>query len=198
MKEIKSFWQWFVSQKDVLAYLPSRQTDLYPELINRMHQIHQGLVCDFEFEAVTKVKRMVISANGDKRLFPLVMKVMGEAPKEVLADWQILAFRQPRPGNFSLQFADFRLATDDVMVQVKPIPGKNKVALRLSINHWDNHQVGSAPAVRVLLDNLLGEYAAVFYIDRVEAIPWAQMQTETGWIPAVRLKETVQRLIGKN
>jgi hypothetical protein len=186
--KIENFWVWFTKHGEAATSA---------EVIGRMQKINRGLVADFEGPDLSGKRLLVVSAQGEIRLFPTVMRVAAGAPLAKLPGWQIVAFRQPRLGNFALTFEHFRLATDMVMMQVKIDPKRRKVHLSLAIQNWQMDSTEKASAVKLLLENLLGEYTASLKIGEVMVQSWKGELAGDNWLPVVRLPSLIETTLGK-
>ena len=185
--KIKAFWLWFVNNhRKVLA----------PQVIGRIQKINRGLVADFELPETGGQQKLVVSARGDIKLFTTVVRVVTAAPLKQLPGWEIIAFRQARAGHFSLSFEGFRLATDMVMMQPTVDTVKRKVHLVLAIQNWDSDSTEKVAAVKLLLENLLGEYKARLTIGEVMVQSWEGELAGDNWLPLVRLPQIIESTLG--
>lgn len=197
-EKIERFWRWFVGHKGDFTRLTEFKTELYPLIIEQVKLVHPGLVVDFELAGATQVQTLVVSAEGNVSLFPLVMRMVAAAPLPKMPQWHVVAFRQPRSDQFELQFPDYRITTSDTMVKYK-VEKTGKIALDLKIQNWDEELPGAWEGVKVMLDNVVGEYAAGMKIGTVSAKQWELGEELKGrWVPIIRLSRIIHELVGVN
>jgi hypothetical protein len=197
LERIGKFWQWFVENQGEVASLPKRQMEIYPQIIEAIHGIDPGLVCDLELGDDTQKKTVVVSADGDKVLFPLVMRVVGEAPLDKLPGWRVIAFRQPRGSHFNLQFMDYFISSDQVMVRYKKNK-RGKLDVIIFIKDLDSTLPGIEAVGMVLLDNTIGEYYTETRIGMITVKSYIQGKVQwDDWIPLIWLPRVMGELYGK-
>jgi hypothetical protein len=194
---IRAFWRWFKVHAGDLKQLPQFKTELYPLVIEAIRKVDKGLVCDFEIDEKAKRYRLIISSEGKVSLFPLVMRVVGEAEVVALEGWEIAAFRSARKGHFALQFPDYRISSDNVVCRFTDSTA-GKVEVELYIKDWQEDLPGAAEGVRVLMDNALGEYVAHTQVSGVIPHGWDEQDLGDGWIPLIRLRDSLEQKRGKN
>jgi hypothetical protein len=136
------------------------------ELSKKLNRICKGLA--FLFGPVVNGRReFIISADGNKKLFPNVKKLVQDAPD--IPGWRIIAFRPPVQdiSGFKLSLGNMELGANDVWftarktgilfelnVFVRVPPGANKDAI--------------GQATFLLLDHAIGEYNMETRIGRME------------------------------
>jgi hypothetical protein len=197
---ISRFWQWVVNNQRWLKQFPQNRMDLYPKVIEMITNIDAGLVCDFEINPLAERQKIVISADGNQALFPLVMKVVGAAPTQLLPGYQVIAFRQPRYSHFNISFADITITSDQVMVKYHKAK-TGKLIVTIGISGWDESLPGLESAGMVILDNAIGEYNTVTRVEaiKVQSIQFSQDQRQLkGWIPLIRFNQELLKLYGKD
>lgn len=137
---VEGFWRWFGTH--AAGFRPDPAT--WGELPARLKAIHPGLA--FEMGP----GEFIVSGDGIREHFPLVRKVVAEAPP--VPGWRIIAFRQPKEAE-EVRFGPVTLRLDDVWFRTSEAGD-----LDLYVRGWNgsHDQLG---ATFVLLDNALGEEA---------------------------------------
>lgn len=162
----KKFWDWFKNNSDAYFNLEQNQESLFKELQDALNKVNPGLV--FEFSPVLEdgKREFVISADGNRIIFPVVTTLVSNAPP--LDKWHIIAFRQPQEGYTQISYGTLTLDYEDVYFVYAKDAGK--VAVKLSISGYEETEEWDA-AVFILLDNLLGEYHTEMSLSYVEMEP---------------------------
>ena len=194
---IVDFWDWVKRNEKRLvefSLTPAEHADVAGELHSRLHQIDRGLVCDVGIGEEGK-QMLVISAGGEGRLFPLVMRVVAAVPQ--LEHFTVVAFRPRHEGHAAFVLDGFRFATDELMARVKRSE-LGGVEIEAFIQDFDPEEPKYEPLVGLLIMHALGEYDAVTKVKRVTLRAWPQVHESEGLVPWVRLHTTVEGLVGSN
>lgn len=149
----QNFWEWFSKNAEVYFHFENNRDFLFSNLKKELNKVHPDLV--FEFSPVFEdgSRELVISADGIKSVFPIVIDLVGQAPK--LKNWKTVAFRQPRKNITNINYGDLTIMLDDVFFRFAKDSGQ--VALELNIRGFYESPEWAA-ATFILLDNVLGEY----------------------------------------
>ena len=166
---IETFWNWFLANSKSLHSMIEPDESTIDAVHNQLTKIHPDLV--FEVEVQRQPRAFVVSADGDRSLFPLVADVVSRAP--AMPEWEVLAFRQPGPTDVAIEMRGIRLGPNDVWFTMQPT--HDKVDLTMFVRGMvDENREAMSHGVFILLDNALGEYlveTAVGRIDFVELPP---------------------------
>lgn len=147
------FWEWFSKNADLYYHFESNQSILFSQLKQKLNNINKDLV--FEFSPILKdnTREFIISADGIQSAFPAVIDLVTKAP--TIRNWEIVAFRQPRPNITHIHFE--RLVIDLNEVFFRYAKDQLGISLELFFKHYEDSQEWSV-APFILLDNLIGEY----------------------------------------
>lgn len=158
-----SFWNWFRKNNQTYFHFEQNLNFLFHNLKSELNKIHPDLV--FEFSPILQdgKREFVISADGIKSVFPIVMDLVDRAPK--LDKWHIVAFRQPHKGITQITYDNLTLNFDDVFFRFGKDNGQ--IALELCIRGFYESPEW-AGAIFILLDNILGEYYTEMSFSRIE------------------------------
>jgi hypothetical protein len=74
----------------------------------------------------------------------------------------------------------------------------NKAVLELLIKDWHEDLPGAKEGVRVLLDNLLGEYAGQTKVKAVYPKEWRGETLDKDWLPLIRLYDELAGRLQSN
>jgi hypothetical protein len=170
----EKFWIWFIENQSTY-YEQIENLDLrekiFDKLSTELNKIHKDLM--FEFSPINDhgIRAFTISAEGNKKLFPLVVKLIKKAPQ--LINWKFSAFRQRVLGDdFQIKYRDFKIGYSDLFFKYRP-DGK-KIGLELNIRGYDE-KPRTQNAIYILLDGLIGEYDLTMEISWIE---WVKVDEE--------------------
>ncbi len=159
--EVADFWSWFRANEVRLA-----DTATSPEAIGAMKEITThlqqaapGLIAELGIDRNGGRQTVVISANGNFRLFPLV-KSVAEAAPTALTRWQVLAFRPRRGADQQIEFEGKSYPTADFTFrETGRADGKLDIDIYVRGLTAENNETMMKLAL-LLLDSSLGEYDA--------------------------------------
>lgn len=162
----ETFWDWFSKNNKTYFYFEQNQDVLFLNLKRELNKIHKDLV--FEFSPILEggIREFVISADGIKSIFPIVLDLVSKAPK--LNNWKIIAFRQPRAGITQINYDNLVIKFEDVFFRFAKDNGL--IALELNIRGFYEAPEW-AGATFILLDSILGEYHTEMSLSRIDKRP---------------------------
>lgn len=170
----EKFWEWFSkNQSTYYSDIENKeyQGRFFNELSTELQKINPELVFDFIPIHKNGIREFTISAEGAKKIFPIVTELINQAPK--LKNWQFNAFRQRIPGdNFSIKYDDIEIGYSDIYFRYSK--DVDKIGVELNIRDYDG-EGETQNAIYILLDGLIGEYDVTMGI---------------GWIEWVKLDES--------
>jgi hypothetical protein len=162
---VEAFWAWFAEHAEELRAAPPPDATIRA-VGEKLQAIHPGLV--FEVEVRAEPRLFVVSAEGDRELFPIVLDVVRRAPE--IAGWRVAAFRQPGPIDVSIKMGPLALGADDIWFTAQR--EGDRTALVLHVRGADGeHAELIERAVLILLDNALGEYLMATAIGGLDLQP---------------------------
>jgi hypothetical protein len=180
----RRFWQWFAANSDrlkALSTLDEHRHALIAEIDRELARVHPGLT----WEHYPKESVLVISADGNRRLFPEVQKLVAAAPS--IPGWRIMAFRQRSDlsADLSLEYSNYKVRFKDTWFRLEP--EGTKVGVTLFMPHpqeADPHAIGSAAFL--LLDVALGEYDVE---TKLGSVDWKPVPEQPGSLGLRSYKE---------
>ena len=185
--QIAALWEWFTLNAVHFRDPQTPKEAAIAELSEKLHAIEPGLVFEFTVHDGA-ADELVISADGIRDLFPIVLEVVGAAPQ--LPGWRILPFRQPGNIDASIEMNGHHLGPDDIWFIVEPEREGNRLTLFVrGLSERNRDEVTGA--VFVLLDNALGEYIVETGLSsvNVEPLPTSKQHLR----PFVDLPQCVKR-----
>lgn len=185
---IEDLWAWVVENRsalvsDVESFGTARATTALAieKLGSRLRQIDPGLAHEIGM-ADPQTLDIVVSAEGTKALFPLVIEVVNRVPK--VAGLKATAFRQRNPG-LSLEVLGHKVTAETVSY-VSIVEG-DKLGLDLFFD-IDLDERGRVMIGFLLLDMTLGEYDVG---TRLGSIEFREGRAPAGAKPLSALAEQV-------
>jgi hypothetical protein len=159
----RAFWAWFAGRAPALRTAPIAAA--HAEIVARLATAEPKLQAEI---ADDEVRTLVISADGNRALFPAVERLVARAPS--VDGWRVVAFRQPSPiEGESIQIDDVTVALDDI--RFVAVPEGSLVALALYIPGYrpDNEILGIISFIA--LDHAIGEHATETRIGGISRHP---------------------------
>lgn len=164
----EGFWRWFVERADYFGALIGkrfREDDL-DAIMNRLHTIHERLY--FEIGGKAGDCELIISAECDRELFPLVFYIIGQSPR--LPDWRFTALKPAMGTKFGYQ--DNKIALDPDRLEFcvlkkegSPLIGVSAIISDFSKELEQNYITG----LWRLIETVIGEWLATEGVGFVEA-----------------------------
>jgi hypothetical protein len=184
------FWRWFTAHSDRLKAVDpehDHEHSLIAELGRELARVHPGLT----WERDVKNSELVISADGNRPLFPMVQKLVAAAPS--IPGWRIVAFRQRHNAEFTLQYKNYTVRSADVWFRAEA--DGMRVGITLFLPHPPEavkEAIGSAAFL--LLDTALGEYDVETKLGFVEWLPLPEQPAAQGMQSYEELSAAVDHL----
>jgi hypothetical protein len=170
LDDIRRFWDWFSSHaQDIWANIESDPDHWAFRIHEHLVAIHPDLVFDIPFELQEGNRELILSADGDASLFPLVDAIHEAAPS--IQGWTMHALR-PRTDQMdqAIELDGLYLEYEDLFFceQEEELP----LDLTIYIRGYDNEDQRYIHAYFLLLDTLLGERDAVVYTETTAVHPY--------------------------
>lgn len=150
---ISEFWRSFELNAAKLAQARSADTPVYDELLDELHEIDDGLF--LEFATSPGECELIITAEGNKSLFPLAEEIVAAAP--AVKNWRIFALKPKLGFPEFVQWEGYQCAVEDVVFD--PLDGQSgELGLRLLVPGLVDEDADSAhSALLRAIDHGLGE-----------------------------------------
>ncbi|HEY4176758.1 MAG TPA: hypothetical protein VGM90_08005 [Kofleriaceae bacterium] len=150
--KVATFWKWFADNAKALHDDQNLQ-GVMEKISAELDKVETGVFGEIGVDKDTRM--LVISADGNKALFPAVQKIFDGHP--TIAGWKIVAFRpRSQPGDgFSIEMNGKKLAPADVKFVSEVASPKLDVTIYLP--GFDDSDAVKQVAF-LLLDHTVGEY----------------------------------------
>jgi hypothetical protein len=162
----QKFWDWFSERSGQYFDFEKDQEKLFRDLKLRINKVNEDLTFEFGPISESKQREFIISADGIKKSFPDVIKLVKAAPE--FSNFKVIAFRQPHMDFTQINFKDIQIDFKDVFFRYGKDNGK--IGIELNIRGYQNNNDWGT-ATFILLDTILGEYDTemnLSWIDRKE------------------------------
>ena len=150
---IAEFWQAFELNAAKLAQARSADTPVYDELLETLQEIHEGLF--IEFSTSPGDCELIITAEGEKSLFPLVEQIVAAAP--VIKGWKIFALKPKLGFPDLIQWEGYQLSIEDVVFDPMESESGELGLFLLVPNLADEDAQNAHDALLRAIDHGLGE-----------------------------------------
>lgn len=152
------FWTWFSFEEAHLAdrAVGKEGVSVMLEITRQVESVVPGVKAELQIGQTGQPHTLVLTVNGDTKLFPAVQKLAAGAPS--LKRWKVVAFRQRKALPPSLQFGDVTVNRDDVLFkETGRANGKLDLEVRVKGLTPANERAMDQ-AVFVFIDHAIGEY----------------------------------------
>ena len=150
---IAAFWKWFAEHAPALKAEPDLQK-VMETVSNETEKIDPGLIGEIAVDG--DKRQLVLSADGNRELFPLVQATYAARPAQ-LEGWSVVAFRPRAKANdgMTIELAGNKITPRDVKFVATPTEHKLDVVVFIP-GFTTVDEMGSLGFV--LLDHAVGEY----------------------------------------
>lgn len=161
-----AFWKWFVDHQGEIASIKKGDEPIANELASELHKVDKGLT--FEIGSGGGQHELVISADGDKSVFPAVKRLAAAAP--AIPGWKVTAFRPRGSADFDIEIkGGAKVSAKDLSFrELRVHDGKVDVVIFVANNPVSD---SVKQAVFLLLDSAVGEYDVEMHIGGIRIEP---------------------------
>ena len=163
----RAFWDWFVAHAAALRAEPALPT-VMETVSARIEAIHPGVFAEIGDGAT---RTLVISADGQRELFPAVQALYAARPAAV-PGWTIVAFRQRDPSpDLVIEMGDVTLDPATMRFVAREHDGMLDVAV--FVPGFTSREAMAQP-LYIVLDHTVGEYDMETKIAGIDVAPIEQ------------------------
>ncbi len=165
--DFRAFWSLFRERAADLSRATSADAAVFEELLGKLQEVEPGLF--LEFSANQPECELVITADGNRELFPAARAAVAQAPR--LAGWTLQALK-PRLGMpATAAWEGITVEIDDVVFE--PLQsGDDGQGLRMYVTGLEPADVDAAHnALLRALDHALGEERFALGVQFTEVLP---------------------------
>ncbi len=161
MNTYSKFWEKFTFFSEELYKQKFPSKKLISRVLTCLQEVHKNLY--FEIGQKAKKREFIISADGIKEAFPVVLKLVEHAPH--FDRWHIIAFRQRKGKELAISLKGEEFVTKEIFFSY--VFTKNKMDITIYIKKGKEHKANII-AVFIFLDSLIGEYDVETKIGKIE------------------------------
>lgn len=186
---IAEFWRRFARVQAELWTLTSADHPVYDALLEQLQVIHEGLY--LEFSTGPGEPELIVTAEGDSSLFPLVESIVAAAPE--MPGWRILALKPKTGFPATTCWEGLTITLADVVFCPLERPGTDDLGLRMLVPGIGPDESESAHnALLRALDHGLGERAFADAVHHTEVLPLPDGASADELIALVHLEEYIR------
>ena len=166
---IPAFWEHFVAHADELARIESADDPVYDAMFEKLQAIDEGLFFQF---ATGDPHDLVITAEGDSELFPLVEQIVAAAPS--VAGWTVTALKPKLGFPVTAAWEGVSVAVGGVLA-APALDDDENPGLILFVPEWrEADEDDLRCALLQAIDHGLGERRSAEVVTFVEVRPLAE------------------------
>lgn len=159
-RKIEKFWSWFTENQEEISLVQTGTEPIANKLSYLLNEIDPNIT--WEMNTGDNIpQELVISADGIKKSFPVVINIVDSAPSDL--NWKIIAFRQKTDFE-SIKFNEKEFSVNSIYFSF--LKNKDKYDLDIYIEDYTNEYPNTV--VFLFLDSLLGEYVVETKIGEIE------------------------------
>jgi len=166
-EEVTAFWRWLLDHQADLNALEHPEQPFWDTLLERLQRLDGGL--SFELSAPGETPReLVVTAQGDWELFPLVEALVSVAPP--LDGWEFVALKPAMGFAFGLRSEGLEL--DPSQLWFEPMADGDTphlLNLRIAVPGFNEEQeLEISNGLLLILETALGEKSAAMDVNVVD------------------------------
>lgn len=193
---VAKFWALFTKVAAELRAVPPEElgrSKLYGQVSDQLAKCHNRLKPELDTAKENENWTLVITADGEERLFKFVEQVVAAAPP--VPGWKVRAFRSRADvGNSKITFGPHEISGEDIFATVAPAePGRLTVTLLV---RGLAENPGCGRAAEILFQHAVGEYDAVKVLHVPQLAPLPD-PIPPGAVPLGELPAAVDRALGR-
>ena len=183
MAAIGEFWRLFEECRQGLAAAESADDPAYEALLARLHTIEPGLYLEFYSEPGDC--ELVVTADGDRSLFPIARELVAAAPP--MPGWTIRALKPKLGFPTTVSWDDLTIRIEDVVFA--PIEREGGFGLSIFVPRIEADEFDNAHnAILRALDHGLGEERLAEAVQHTEVHHLPEEAEPGDFIPLVELE----------
>jgi hypothetical protein len=188
-RAIAEFWRSFQDCEAALASAESADHAAHDMLLGKLHAIHPGLYLEFCLDPGEC--ELIVTADGNRALFPLVRAIVDGAP--AIAGWKTRSLKPKFGFPSTVSWDDLTIVTDHVVFDPLEREGSDELGLRIFVPGLKKSEADKAHnAILRALDHGLGEEKLAEAVRYTEVLPLPHDVAATDFIPLVELENFIR------
>jgi len=193
---VAKFWAHFASNAAALKAVPPEgltTSKLFHRLSDQLEKCHKQLKPEIDTESVDGDWTVVITADGEERIFKFVETIVAAAPP--VPGWKVRAFRSRSDvGGSRIVSGPHEVSGNDIFASGASA-GAGRVAVTLYVRGLTNGN-GLGRAAELLYQHAVGEYDAVKVASDLRLRPLPD-PLPAGAVPLAELPGVIDRAVGR-
>ncbi len=193
---VAKFWGWFAANAAALKEVPPEglaTSKVYNRLCDQLGKCHKRLKGEIDTASDGGDWTVVITADGEERIFKFVETVVAAAPP--VPGWKVRAFRSRSDvGGSRIVFGPHEVSGDDIFAAAAPA-GEGRVAVTLYVRGLTDDN-GLGRAAELLYQHAVGEYDSVKVVSDLRLLPLPD-PPPAGAVPLAELPGVLDRAVGR-
>jgi hypothetical protein len=178
---IKSFWQWFVRNAATL-HADENLVGVMNRITAEIKKVDRDLIA--EISSLKDDRTLILSADGERKLFPVVMALYAARPS--VTGWKIVAFRQRTPAT-ELKGVEFEMNGKKYSpFAISFVAARNGDKLDIALFSPTEYVSDDIKRMLfVMLDHVIGEYDSETKISGIDFLPKSRTAKAARPLPAL-------------
>lgn len=187
---IAEFWHVFQQNSEELATISSADHPVYDLILEHLQQIQPELY--FEFSSEPGASELIITAEGEISLFPLVDSIVASAPE--IPGWSILSLKPKLGFPLTTTWEGTTVTISEVVFVPLVRKGSDDLGLRMFVPALDpEHAEDAHNALLRALDHALGERYFAEAVQYTEVLPLPEDASAEDFIPLTELENYINQ-----
>jgi hypothetical protein len=188
-RTIAEFWRSFQECAAALASAESVEHPAHDALLEKLHAIHPGLYLEFCLDPGGC--ELIVTADGNRALFPLVHAIVDRAP--AISGWTMKSLKPKFGFPNTVSWDDLTIVIDHVVFDPIEKQGSDELGLRIFVPGLKKSEADKAyNAILRALDHGLGEQKLAEAVRYTEVLPLPHDVVATDFIPLVELENFIR------
>jgi hypothetical protein len=185
---IAKFWEVFQKHSEPLAAISTADHPVYDLILEQLQKIHPELY--FEFSSQPQTSELIITAEGNRALFPLVDSIVAGAPE--IPGWKIFALKPKLGFPVTTRWEDLTVTIGEVVFDVLEQEDSDDLGLRFFVPGLAEERADDAhSAILRALDHALGEKGFAESVQYTEVLPLPADVLVNDYIPITELENYI-------
>ncbi|MGB0579572.1 MAG: hypothetical protein ACPGVU_07720 [Limisphaerales bacterium] len=173
---IEKFWQVFSDHRSDFSEMESADDPNYAIVLKHLQKVSPDIY--FEFMTSPEGNELIITADGERSLFPLVEEIIAAAPD--LSDWTFLALKPQFDFPETTEWEGVQIRIADVRCILLECVDTDELGLQLIVPHLNPAKEDALlNALLRAIDHGLGERRFAESIDFTELVDTPAAEAET-------------------
>ena len=188
LNAIAKFWEMFREHSEELSALSTANHPVYDLILKHLQLIHPKIYFEFSSDPISA--ELIITAEGNPALFPLVEFIVANAPE--IPGWSIRALKPKLGFPVKTTWEGVTINIAEVVFDPLEREGSDDLGLLIFVPELSSDDIEAAHnAILRALDHALGEKQFAESVQYTEAIPLRDAASAADYIPLKELEKYI-------